>query len=522
MLKFNRLNHEFLFNFGLKIIRKRSLGSNSGLHESRKAVPPESAYQSTFNSFWDMIHTEKKDSKNFILLEDKTDSLQPLNIDTLSDVIGSVVIDSYMYQMGRRKFALLKLQDYRDFDLNAKPFMKSNHFQLKSRIIEWSKVPISIKKDDAMIKRMSQLKSQDAQSSTGSNHPMNLNDAIDYMVHTSAVTEFGSKIRFFLLNHLEELICTGIFHKFHILPFGSSVNGCGTNSSDLDLVMEPQMIDEEGCHKHMTYMSKALLTEKYQSQKMVEFVGDQLQYFIPGVSSVNRVSAARIPIIRFLSDVTGVECDLSFHAEVSVKQAEIIFDFCQYEPRLRGLISFLKIWAKSHNLIVPKGTLTFSNFMMMMLLVGFMQTRQSGPLLPPIKSTFDGMIPKKDDGEDQLSYSDLLLEFFGFIASFDFRTYGISTLNGKITVKPLPHAIYVENPLETQLNVCRNISKPQLEKLVRAAVSSYDIMMKKEDKIRLSDLCKVTSSNNNTPLVTNDRKSISIEEILYENPGDNK
>jgi len=72
----------------------------------------------------------------------------------------------------------------------------------------------------------------------------------------------------------------------------------------------------------------------------------------------------------------------------------------------------------------------------------------------------------------------LLIEFFKFYGDFNFGNSGVSLVNGAIVTKPDEASpIYIENPLERELNVSKNVLREQVEKfqtLCRTAGTSLE------------------------------------------------
>jgi hypothetical protein len=61
----------------------------------------------------------------------------------------------------------------------------------------------------------------------------------------------------------------------------------------------------------------------------------------------------------------------------------------------------------------------------------------------------------------------LLKGFFEFVGQFDFKKRCMSLVTGEATVKPDHSAMYVENPLDRTLNVTRNVSADEVDRLVK-------------------------------------------------------
>ena len=59
---------------------------------------------------------------------------------------------------------------------------------------------------------------------------------------------------------------------------------------------------------------------------------------------------------------------------------------------------------------------------------------------------------------------ELLIEFFQFYADFNFAEHGVSVVSGSAVEKPDPSVpVYIENPLERELNVSKNILEADLQ-----------------------------------------------------------
>jgi hypothetical protein len=68
---------------------------------------------------------------------------------------------------------------------------------------------------------------------------------------------------------------------------------------------------------------------------------------------------------------------------------------------------------------------------------------------------------------------ELLLEFFQYYANFDFINAGISVIEGSAVTKPDASVpLYIENPLERELNVAKNVQNVYLEEFQSACQSA--------------------------------------------------
>ena len=68
-------------------------------------------------------------------------------------------------------------------------------------------------------------------------------------------------------------------------------------------------------------------------------------------------------------------------------------------------------------------------------------------------------------GQNSANLQTLLLQFFEFYAQFDFQEKAISINEGQAIRKPNALPLYIVNPLEQALNVSRNVSFEECERL---------------------------------------------------------
>jgi len=108
----------------------------------------------------------------------------------------------------------------------------------------------------------------------------------------------------------------------------------------------------------------------------------------------------------------------------------------------------------------------------------------------------------------------LLFGFFEYYSKFEFNIYGICIREGTRIRKPSRSVLHITNPLETTLNVCKNVNLYELNRII---LKSHDAVyaLETNDKSRSNDWGIITllKVNNNT---TNLRKSNSMEEKIVE------
>lgn len=314
-----------------------------------------------------------------------------------------------------------------------------------------------------------------------------LSEDILLLYNRLKLSDVAARLRFVCAAQLENAF-RGMFPASQVLPFGSSVNGFGKVNSDLDLAFE--LADHElPLDSRLVFHSKSLLgTGKSHNQRHLETMADIVQYFLPGCNNTRRILRARVPIIRYKQELAGIECDLSATNLSGFYMSELLYFFASYDQRVAPLVFAVRHWAKETNLTNPAPGKWVTNFTLSLLVLFFLQKKK---LIPTIETLVKQQRPEDkrvfvdDSGEsvscgfladanllldpgtvpDDDSLEILLMKFFDFYASFDFRSSAISLNSGSTIMKPVYDPMYIVNPLEKALNVSRNVSVEECEKL---------------------------------------------------------
>ncbi|XP_034485204.1 poly(A) RNA polymerase, mitochondrial isoform X2 [Drosophila innubila] len=164
--------------------------------------------------------------------------------------------------------------------------------------------------------------------------------------------------------------------------------------------------------------------------------------------------------------------------------SELLYMFGEVDPRVRPLTFSIRRWAQSCGLTNPSPGRWISNFSLSCLVMYFLQQLRQ-PILPSIsamvKAAAAADIRVTEDGinctfardmervsfpsRNTSSLSELLLQFFEFYSQFDFHNRAISLNEGRALAKPDHSAMYIVNPLEQLLNVSKNVSLEECERL---------------------------------------------------------
>ncbi|XP_068141351.1 poly(A) RNA polymerase, mitochondrial [Drosophila tropicalis] len=317
----------------------------------------------------------------------------------------------------------------------------------------------------------------------------NIDRQIVELHQNSQLNDLGVRMRFLAALQIQQAI-SGMFPSAQAVPFGSSVNGFGKMGCDLDLILR---FDKERGAKNnqrtepsrlIYHLKENLSNGRSQTQRQMEVIGDLLHLFLPGVCHVRRILQARVPIIKYHHEHLNLEVDLSMSNLSGFYMSELLYMFGELDTRVRPLTFTIRRWAQSCGLTNPSPGRWISNFSLSCLVIFFLQQLRQ-PILPSI-----GSLVKAADADDfrvtedginctfvrdleRLNFqsrntsklSELLLQFFEFYSQFDFHNRAISLNEARSLAKPDHSAIYIVNPLEQLLNVSKNVSLEECERL---------------------------------------------------------
>lgn len=312
-----------------------------------------------------------------------------------------------------------------------------------------------------------------------------LDDQIMILHRITCLNDLETRLRFLVARQME-MSLTGIFPNLRVYPFGSSVNGFGRHGCDLDLILRLASSDTvDSNNSRLVFHTKETLTNgRSQIQRHMECLSDVLQLFLPGVCHVRRILQARVPIIKFQHEHMNLEVDLSMSNMTGVYMSELLYMFGEMDTRVRPLIFTIRKWAQTVGITNPSPGRWISNFSLSVLVLFFLQQLPQ-PILPTIS-----YLMKNANAEDvkitddhinctflrdltKLNFtttnkdtiSTILLQFFEFYSKFDFTGKSISLIDGRSHQKPDHSPIFIVNPFEVNLNISKNVSLEETERL---------------------------------------------------------
>lgn len=123
------------------------------------------------------------------------------------------------------------------------------------------------------------------------------------------MSDLSCRLRFLTALQIEEVV-SGLFFNAQVVPFGSSMNGFGRMQSDLDMIV---VFKDD----HTKLTDSIFIEPKFKDNARdalrthLHTLSSIMNYWVTGVSDIQNILRARIPIIKYLHNITNLECDLS-------------------------------------------------------------------------------------------------------------------------------------------------------------------------------------------------------------------
>ncbi|VUZ39938.1 unnamed protein product [Hymenolepis diminuta] len=265
------------------------------------------------------------------------------------------------------------------------------------------------------------------------------------------------------------MIISSVFENSRIYLVGSSLNGFGSDYSDADMCLVVTSQELQGKRD-----ASAILQHIMTPLRKCSFI-----------KQCNLIQA-KVPILKFCDQLSGVECDLNVNNVIGVYNTHLLAMYARVDWRLRPLGLFVKHWAQKMDIHDgSRGRL--SSYPLILMLIQFLQCGCSPPVLPNLHERFPKIFnydrPLKEvDMRLQLpwaelasantsSLSELFVGFISYYNNFDFGNWAISVRYGHpipidVAIRNLPphdrantsasYKIFVEEPF-CQSNAARSL-----------------------------------------------------------------
>lgn len=154
--------------------------------------------------------------------------------------------------------------------------------------------------------------------------------------------------------------------------------------------------------------------------------------------------------------------------------SELLYLFGEIDARFRPLVTVVRHWGATTRLTNPIPGATITNFTLTLLVIFYLQRCS---ILPSFNEMITRARPKIDTRwtndidctflrdpstfkkqTNEKSLEELFVGFLKFIEKFNFEDLGVSVIWGDVMKKPDRCPLYVQNPLERELNVSKNVS----------------------------------------------------------------
>ncbi|KAJ3047747.1 hypothetical protein HK097_011248, partial [Rhizophlyctis rosea] len=143
--------------------------------------------------------------------------------------------------------------------------------------------------------------------------------------------------------------------------FGSSINGLGTISSDVDICLTTPWQDKGQGVSNMNILGMVLRKH--------------------GMTKVYTVGKAKVPICKFFDPEYHLSCDVNVNNTIALRNTILIKMYVEIDPRVKPLMMVIKHWTRRRVLNDAAKGGTLSSYCWVMMVIFFLQTRPI-PILP--------------------------------------------------------------------------------------------------------------------------------------------
>ncbi|KAK3836821.1 MAG: hypothetical protein J3R72DRAFT_423809 [Linnemannia gamsii] len=278
------------------------------------------------------------------------------------------------------------------------------------------------------------------------------------LFETILPTEESHQRRTRLISKIEEIVETEWpGQDIRVLPFGSTINDLGTNTSDVDVCILTSWLGLQGVE---------MLAEVFRKH---------------GMENVFCVPGARVPIVKLWDPELQLSCDMNINTQLGIMNSRMVKTYVAIDHRVRPFAMIIKHWARKRVLNDAANGGTISTYTWICMVINFLQMR-SPPILPSLHDMPHELSPDNQviNGNNTSFFSDLSkLEGFGsankeslggllyaffrkFAIEFDYDHHVASVRHGCYLTKEskgwhLPGKHYrllcVEEPFDTTRNL---------------------------------------------------------------------
>ncbi|XP_014276153.1 poly(A) RNA polymerase gld-2 homolog A [Halyomorpha halys] len=277
------------------------------------------------------------------------------------------------------------------------------------------------------------------------------------------------------------------FPKYGLYLVGSTMNGFGSQFSDVDMCLIIRYSEVDQRNEAVSYLSSILkLLERCELFEKLELI------------------QAKVPLLKFRDSKQNIQVDLNCNNSVGIRNTHLLYCYGQMDWRVKPLVLVVKLWAQWHNINDAKN-MTISSYSLSLMVIHFLQCGVTPRVLPCLHELYaDKFNPEIDIGnidihediepfnsENKQTLGELLLQFYQYYTTFEYVKYAISIrLASTIpieecrqvrTQKNDPHQwkyLCIEEPFDLT-NTARSVYDPEKFEFIRnVIIRSGNALMK--------------------------------------------
>ncbi|XP_059094465.1 poly(A) RNA polymerase gld-2 homolog A-like [Tigriopus californicus] len=223
--------------------------------------------------------------------------------------------------------------------------------------------------------------------------------------------------------------------------FGSTLNGFGNKSSDMDL----------GIFVDLNRVSASFSQRQMNAGERIKILLHRLKRIImvqmsTSIHSNIEMIPAKVPILKMREKNWNTEIDIACNHPIGVRNTHLLFHYCQLDWRIAPLVHTIKLWAKTNKVNEAKNG-TFSSYSLSLMVLHVLQHVVQPPVIPSLQHlvpeafdpnsditslNFERVLPQYASSNCQ-SLGALLVRFFQYyVQELDFTQHVPSVRTGGV------------------------------------------------------------------------------------------
>lgn len=487
----------------LKISRRHQSAS-----DSRNGPQLATGFFNQFPNYCQMVEEAKNRARRSIIIDHCGITHIPLG--EFSNIEQVYTIEREAGRRGITKVSLIEFASEEDAD-NITRQARHNEDRLMPVPMKIFRYPMLSNAPDPS-KQGLQFPVENIRLSNRGDLDLNLKNYTD-LVKRNTMSMVALKMRFITLVNLEQILCSGLFGAYELMPFGSSVIDTGSDLGDLDLVVTkrqshnklimdtlypkseptPPPSDSGIRLLHLDKSLPSSPSDQFGEMTAMKLFETIMKMFMPLTDDrALFFQSAKVPIIRFRARVTNIECDLSFNLGLDYRNrdilatnysgiimSQILYDICRKNNLFTAVVIYIRIFAKVTSITSKGPNVGFTNFQLLSLIMFYLQQvslnkttlvvhhNNRNPIIPPFKEIMNSQPIQLTDVELDTVLPRIIKGFFNYYSKFRFdEDKSLNLYTARIEPKPDNSCLYIVNPLDRRRNISHNVCRKGLAHFV--------------------------------------------------------